>query len=141
MAQGVLVAVAKDDGDEAAIGGINEVAALGEQGCGHADIVERAHPLQQRMVGVGGLDDDRAAAIAPASSTADLHHQLEGALVGAEVGDAHQAVGAQHTDDAHTAEVEPLGQHLRADEHLCIPLLKVVEHTPIGSRRTDGVGV
>ena len=81
------------------------------------------------------------AAIAPASSTADLHHQLKGALVGAEVGDAHQAVSAQHTDDAHTTEVEPLGQHLRADEHLCIPLLKVVEHTPIGPRRTDGVGV
>ena len=141
MAQGVLVAVAKDDGDESAVGGIDEAAAFSQERGGHADIVERAHPLQQGLVRVGGLDDDRAAAIASARPTAHLHHQLKGTFVGAEVGDAHQAVGAQYTDHAHATEVKPFGQHLCADEQLGVPLLKVAEDAPIGSRRTDGVGV
>ena len=141
MAKGILVAVAKDDCDESAVGGIDEAAAFSEERGGHADIVERAHPLQQGLVRVGGLDDDRAAAIASARPTAHLHHQLKGTFVGAEVGDAHQAVSAQHTDHAHATEVKPFGQHLCADEQLGVPLLKVAEDAPIGPRRADGVGV
>ena len=117
------------------------MTALGEERGGHADVIKCAYPLQEWMVGVGGLNEDFAAVIAAASASADLHHQLEGALVGTEVGDAHQTVGVENADDAYATEVKAFRQHLCPYEQLRMALLKIREHTAVSVTGAHGIGV
>jgi hypothetical protein len=65
-----------------------------------------------------GLHDDAARELAAASASGDLRDELEGALRGAEIRQVERAVGVDDADQRDAREVEALGDHLRADQHV-----------------------
>ena len=72
------------------------------------------------MIGTEGLHQ-HAAALSPAAGAArHLRHQVKRPFGGAEVGQVQGRVGIDHADQRHVGKVEPLGDHLRAqqDVHL-----------------------
>ena len=70
------------------------------------------------MVGIVGLHHNAAGQIATAGAAADLGHQLEDALGGAEVGHGQRVVAAHHADQRDAVNVVAFGDHLRADEQV-----------------------
>lgn len=70
-----------------------------------------------------------------------LLHHLERPLVGSEIGVVEQRVGAEYAHDAHMGEVEPLGNHLRADEYLALLLFEVGDNLLVGFAAAGGVEV
>jgi hypothetical protein len=70
---------------------------------------------ERRGVRLERLYDDAARCIA-AAATGQLRHELEGPLLGAEVGKGEAGVGVDHSCDLDAREVMPLRHHLRPDE-------------------------
>ena len=69
------------------------------------------------LVGIPGLEHDRARVAAPAAAAGELREQRERALLAAEVGPGEALIGVDRRGQAQIAEVVALGHHLRADEH------------------------
>ena len=74
-----------------------------------------AHRLTVRQV---GLYDHFARRIAPSGPSAYLGQQLKGPLTCTEVGQMDARIGGDDADQGHAREVEPLGHHLRAQQHI-----------------------
>ena len=75
--------------------------------------------LQKRQGGVVGLYEHLAGSVgAPACASRHLFEHIEGAFGRAEVGEVDYCVGVQDHDRRHVAEIEALGDHLCADEHI-----------------------
>ena len=93
------------------------------------------------VVGAVGLHQHPAGPVAPPGPAGHLRHELEGPLGGAEVGHVQRRVGVDHADQRDVGEVEPLGDHLRAeqDPHLARPEGR--EHLLVAARRPHRVGV
>ena len=72
--------------------------------------------LQQRVLGVFGLDQHLARPFGPARAPGHLHDRLRQSFGRAEVGPEQALVCVQHDDQRHQREVMPLGQHLRAHQ-------------------------
>ncbi len=62
------------------------------------------------------LDDHLPGARSSTGTTGDLRQELEGALGSAEVGQEQPRVGQHHTHQGDSREVEPLSDHLRANQ-------------------------
>lgn len=83
--------------------------------------------LDDGRVGLAGLQDDQALLIAlPAGPAAHLREHGKSLLVGTEVGNVEHGVGIEDAHDADMVEVEALGHHLRADEHVGLALGKLL---------------
>ncbi len=93
------------------------------------------------VIGMIGLEDDPPAQQAPARPPGHLGQQLERALAGAEVGQVEGGVGRDDADDGHQRQVEPLGDHLRADEDVGQPAAEKVEDGGVRGVVTSGVPV
>src|SRR5581483_1899995 len=65
-----------------------------------------------------GLDDHPPRTLAAPRPPRYLREQLEHALAGAEVGQVQSHVRADHADDGDRRQVEPLREHLRADQYV-----------------------
>ena len=76
-----------------------------------------------------------------AGAAGHLLHHLERPLVGSEIGVVEQRVGAEYAHDAHMGEVEPLGNHLCADEYLTLLLFEVGDNLLVGFAAAGGVEV
>ena len=96
---------------------------------------------QHRVVLLHGLNDDLAAAVAASGPARYLGHEVVGAFVGTEVGEAQQLVGGDDADQPDAFEVEPLGYHLGADEHVEPTGLEAGDEGRQGVFAADGVGV
>jgi hypothetical protein len=66
-------------------------------------------------LGLERLHEDTAGRI-PSAPACELRHELEGALLGAEVGHAEARVRVDHCRERDIGEVVPLGHHLRPDQ-------------------------
>ena len=75
-----------------------------------------------------GLHDHLPRPVAAAGATRHLHEELEGALVGPEVRDVHRDVGIHQAHERDIGEVEPLADHLRADQDIDLAGAKLAEH-------------
>ena len=82
----------------------------------------------RRRVGRQGLHEHAAAARSAPGAAGQLGDEREGALLGAEVGEAQGRVGVEHDAEVDVGEVVALGHHLRADEHAARRLLEGGEH-------------
>ena len=76
------------------------------------------------MVGHVALEDDLPRRLAAAGAARHLRQELERPLRRPEVRDAEAHVGVHDPDERHSREVVPLRDHLRADEHVDLPLLE-----------------
>ena len=72
--------------------------------------------LEQRMIGIPGLDQHAARALRPTGTARDLDQNLRLALAGAEVGAEEAGVERRRWRRGDARKVVPLGQHLRAAE-------------------------
>ena len=64
------------------------------------------------------LQNDFAGSLAASGASGDLGEELEGALGGAEVGQAECGVGSDHSHERHSVNVMAFGDHLGADEQV-----------------------
>ena len=68
------------------------------------------------MLGLPGLQQRAARALAPSGPAGRLAQELEGALGGARIGVGEADVGVDHADEGEQREVVALGDELRADD-------------------------
>ena len=103
----------------------------------------------RRGLGRQGLDQHPAAPLAAPAAPGELGHEREGALLGAEVGEAKRRVGVEHHAQHHIGEVVSLGDHLGADQDARLRLLEAAQDLGDGrprwaalseSRRNTGRG-
>ena len=76
-----------------------------------------------------------------AGAAGDLGDELEGSLVGAEVGQMEGLVGREDPDQRDAREIEALGDHLRADEHIELLVLEGGERLLVVLAPAHGVRV
>ena len=87
-----------------------------------------------------GLDEHPPGRVA-AAAPGELGQELEGALLGAEVGQAEARVGVDDGGELDAREVVALRDHLRADEHGALGAGEALERVPQLLRPLDRVGV
>ena len=88
-----------------------------------------------------GLHDHLAAGRAAAAAAGELGDHREGALAGAEVGEAQGGVGVEDRAQGHLGEVVALGDHLGADQDGALGLAEGGEDAGVGTAPGGGVGV
>ena len=93
------------------------------------------------MVRLRSLQDNRSPLIPPSGTAAHLYHQLEGALMGTEIREVHQAIGIQDTDHTDVPEIQTFREHLSSDQYLCLTFLKVRDDPLIGRTGTGGIEI
>ncbi len=90
--------------------------------------------LDRARIGSNRLDEDVALAAAP-HATSELGDHREGALLGAEVGEAQGGVGVEHHAQRDVGEVVALGDHLGTDQHTRGCVLEAAQQRGDASRR------
>ena len=123
----VLAQPAEDDVYQPRRGGIRRIVAPLELARDEADVVVRHGAAHSVMAGHPRLDDHVPALRAAAGAAGDLAQQLEGALRGAEVGEIDADVGIDHTHQRDVREVEPLRDHLGAEQHVHVTTTDAVQ--------------
>ena len=97
---------------------VAEIAPHLQLGLREPDEIGVAGKLDRARLGREGLHHDLAGAVAPAGPPRDLDEELEGALVGPEIGHVHGKVGVDQAHEGHIGKIEALGDHLGADEDI-----------------------
>ena len=93
------------------------------------------------MLGLVGLDDRPARAVAAAGPADRLDEQLVGPLRGALVGQVERDVRRHDADQRHRRDVEALGDEARADEDVEPPLGEGIDDPLRGAPVLDDVAV
>ena len=88
-----------------------------------------------------GLHDHLSPGLAPTAAPGELGDHREGALAGAEVGEAQGRVGVEDRAQRHLGEVVALGDHLGADQHRALRLAEAGEDAGVGAAARGRVGV
>ena len=135
------IATAEDVPDEVAARRVAELGAAGQLGRGEALEVAALGELDGLGGRLEGLDDDRALEAAPPRAAGDLGEQLEGPLRRPEVRQLEGEVGVEDADQGDAREIEPLGDHLRAEEQVELAGAEVREHLAELVLARHGVGV
>ena len=76
------------------------------------------------MVGLVGLQKGPPRQLLAAAAPHHLGDEAEGALVAAEIIRVQHLVGGQHPHQGDPGEIQPLGDHLGADEDIVLPPAK-----------------
>ena len=124
------VASAEDMADEMTVRRVTELGTLLELGGGEAMEVQPLGELDGVRGRLEALHDDHPLEIPAAGTAGHLREQLEGALGGTEVRQLQREVGVDDTHQGHAREVEALGDHLRAEEHVILAGAEVGEDLP-----------
>ena len=112
-----LLAAGCDDGHVAEGREVHLLAQLHFGFCKTIGIVPSGE-LDSRGLGIEGLDNNLAIQVTSPGAARHLGEQLEGALCGARVGDVQAQVCIQHAHQRHAGEVQPLGNHLGAQQNI-----------------------
>ncbi len=103
------------------------------------DVVAR-RVLHRARLRLERLDEDASRRVA-AAAAGELGEQLEGSLLGAEVGQAQSGVGVDDRGELHAGEVMSLRDHLRAHENSTIGEREPLERGAELPRLRDRVGI
>ena len=79
------------------------------------------------------LDEDATSLLAAAGSAGYLGDEVEGSFGGAEVGEMEGRVGVDDAYEGDVGEVEPLGDHLGAEEDLDVAVLEERQGAFVGA--------
>ena len=141
LAQHLRVTFAQRQAYKPRIGRITERMTFGQLAAGHRLVVSRGDPPYDRILGLRGLYHDHATRAATAGTPRNLHHELERPLRRAEIGTVQEVVGIEYAHNRHTAEIESLCYHLRADQNIGTAALEILDYAVIGALRGGGVTV
>src|SRR5277367_6811395 len=103
--------------------------------------VVAARELDRRMKRRERLHKHLALHIAATGATGDLREQLEGAFARAKIRLMQREVGVDDTDERDVRKMQPLRDHLRADEDVNLARAKITEHFPVIILALHRVGV
>ena len=98
----------------------------------HRLVVAFDNPADDGQVGLPRLEDDRALRPAATGAPCHLGEHLEGTLVCSEVALVEELVGIEDAHEGDAVEIEPLGDHLRADEEVGVSALEVTDDAFVG---------
>ena len=135
------VPAAEDVADQVPVRRVAELGALLELGGGEAVEIEALGELDRVGGRLEALHDDHALEVAAARAAGDLGEELEGAFGGAEVRQLQREIGVDDAHQRHAREVEALGDHLRAEEHVVSAGAEIREHLPEEVLLAHRVGV
>src|SRR5450755_2288464 len=90
--------------------------------------VVAARVLDRRMKRRERLHKHLALDVAATGATGDLREQLEGAFARAKIRLVQREVGVNDADERDVRKVQPLRDHLRADEDVNFARAKIAEH-------------
>ena len=121
------VAAAEDVADQMALRRITELGTLRQLGRGEAMEVESLGELNRIRGRLKALHHDHALELTAARAAGDLGEQLERTFGGTKVWQLQGKVGVDDADQRHAREVEALGNHLRAEEHIIFTRPKIRE--------------
>ena len=93
------------------------------------------------MRGCPGLHIDGPAQRPPPSATGHLRDELERALPGTEVGEVQGRIGVHDADHGHLREIEPFGDHLRAQQDVNLPPRDALEDAVVRPFRAGRVEI
>ena len=96
------------------------------------------HGIMLRLI---GLDHRLARQRSPSGSPHRLRQKLEGSLPGAVIVCAERKIRRQHPDKRHARKIMSLDNHLRADEHIRLPVGEGGENLLIAVLRLCGISV
>ena len=82
----------------------------------HIVVVRRS--LDGMMLRAIALDHDATAPFAATGTAGHLGQQLKGALAAAKIGQKEPHICCNYTDQGHHGQIQPLGDHLRPDQHI-----------------------
>ena len=102
--------------------------------------VARDERGDDRMLGLPGLQQRMAGALAPPGPPGRLAQELEGALGGARIGVGEADVGVDHADEGEQREIVALGDELGADDEVELALRRRVELAAQGLDPAGKVG-
>ena len=136
-----VLTVLEIDVYQSAVRGIVEVMAFFFLLVIHLTVIVLHYLLDDRIVGVPGLQDDISAAVFPAGASCHLRHHLERTFKSPEIGTCKHGVGIKDANDVNIVEVEALGYHLGSDKDVGLVLGKVGEYALVGIALTGSVKV
>ena len=105
-----------------------------------AEIVP-GHVIESIIVDRIGLDQNPPRPVAPTSPASNLAEQGEHPFGTAKVRQVECRVGIQNPDQCDRREIMPLGDHLRADQHVDLPGRHLVDQSMVCSLARSGVTV
>ena len=100
-----------------------------------------ARVLDGRMKRRERLHEHLALDVAAPGAAGDLREQLEGALARAEIRLMQRKIGVNDADERDVREMQPFGNHLRADEDVGLARAKIAEHFSVIILALHRVGV
>ncbi len=114
--------------DQMAVRRVVELLPHRQFGIGEAVEIHPAGKLDGIRFRRESLHHDLAGAVAPPGPARHLHDQLEGALVGTEIRHVHRQVRVDETDERDVGKIQPLADHLGADEHIDLTGPEIAEN-------------
>ena len=136
-----FVGAAALDHGQPGVGRIAELSPFGQQLARQPDVVVPEQVAEDAVIGVARLEQHLAGAIGAAGASGHLHQELKGVFVGAEVGQQQARVGVDHAHERHARKVEPLGDHLGAEQDVGFAPGEAVEQPVVGAAAARGVEV
>ncbi len=88
-----------------------------------------------------GLDQHPPAALPAPRPSRHLRQEVERPLAGPKIRQVERGVRRDHADEGHLREVEPLGDHLRADEEAHLPRLDRLVEVAVAAAARRGVPI
>ena len=73
---------------------------------------------EERMIGIGSLDDDRAGLVPSSCSSADLCDELIGAFIRTKIRKVYHAVCIENTHETYMIKIKALCHHLRSHQYV-----------------------
>lgn len=90
-------------------------------------VVVRYEVLEERMLGVGGLDDHLPDIAFASCPSCYLLEHLKSAFGRAKIGLVKEGIGLEYADQTDIIEMESLGDHLRTDEDIYLMRSKLLD--------------
>ena len=93
------------------------------------------------MIDALSLQDNPPTFVLPSGTPRHLSHQLEGALIRAEVGIVQHRIRIQYADHADMGKVQSFRDHLRTDQDICLALFEVCDDALVCRTGTGGIQI
>ena len=126
---------------QAAEGRIAKETAFLHLGFVHTLVIMQYHLPHDGRFRISGLQHHLSLTALSACPACHLLHHLEGTFMTAEIGLAEHRIGIQDAHHRHMLEVETLGDHLSAYQHIRPALLEVLQDLFIRHAASGGIQV
>ena len=141
VGRGPLIDAPHHDPHDAPVRRIEQSLADGQLAADERLVVVAGGGPDRRVIWRARLHHHAAAERPAAAASCHLRDELTGSLRGAKVGEVQGRVGVDHADEHHGRKVEPLRDHLRADQDVDLAIAERIEGSLVAAPLPHRVGV